>query len=94
MGRVKPIELELERTIRAPIDQVFARLVDIEGHDDWMAGTGSMLRHTRQTSSGAPTVGTTFVDETSQGSMPRRDRRCDPVTGRFRLRSHECLVET
>lgn len=70
MGRVKPIELELERTIRAPIDQVFARLVDIEGHDDWMAGTGSMLRHTRQTSSGAPTVGTTFVDETSQGSMP------------------------
>jgi uncharacterized protein YndB with AHSA1/START domain len=67
---VKPIELELERTIGAPIDQVFARLVDIDGYNDWMAGTGSMLRRTRQTSPGEPTVGTTFVDETSQGSMP------------------------
>ena len=67
---MKPIEFELERTIRAPIDQVFARLVDIEGHNDWMADTGSMLRHTRQTSPGEPAVGTTFVDETSQGPMP------------------------
>ena len=67
---MKPIEFELERTIRAPIDQVFARLVDIEGHNDWMADTGSMLKHTRQTSPGEPAVGTTFVDETSQGAMP------------------------
>jgi uncharacterized protein YndB with AHSA1/START domain len=69
-GRMKPIEFELERTIRAPIDQVFARLVDIEGHNDWMADTGSMLKHTRQTSAGGPAVGTTFVDETSQGALP------------------------
>ena len=47
---MKPIEFELQRTIRAPIDEVFARLVDIEGHNDWMAETGSMLKHTRQTS--------------------------------------------
>jgi uncharacterized protein YndB with AHSA1/START domain len=67
---MKPIEFELERTIRAPIDQVFVRLADIEGHNDWMAGTKSMLRHTRQTSPGEPAVGTTFVDETSQGPMP------------------------
>ncbi|RYU11803.1 SRPBCC family protein [Nocardioides iriomotensis] len=67
---MKPVELELERTIPAPIDQVFARLVDIEGHNDWMAGTKSMLKHTRQTSPGEPAVGTTFVDETRQGSMP------------------------
>ena len=67
---MKPIEFELERTIPAPIDQVFARLVDIEGHNDWMADTGSMLKHTRQTSPGEPAVGTTFVDETSQGPMP------------------------
>ena len=66
---MKPIEFELERTIRAPIDLVFARLVDIEGHNDWMADTGSMLKHTRQTSPGEATVGTTFVDETSQGPM-------------------------
>ena len=67
---MKPIEFELERTIRAPIDQVFARLVDIEGHNLWMADTGSMLKHTRKTSPGEPAVGTTFVDETSQGTMP------------------------
>jgi uncharacterized protein YndB with AHSA1/START domain len=58
------------RTIRAPIDEVFARLADIDGYNAWMADTGSMLRHTRQTSPGEPTVGTTFVDETSQGTMP------------------------
>ena len=67
---MKPIEFEIQRTIRAPIDEVFARLVDIDGHNDWMAGTGSMLKHTRQTSPGEPTIGTTFVDETSQGAMP------------------------
>jgi uncharacterized protein YndB with AHSA1/START domain len=67
---MNPIEFDLERTVPAPIDQVFARLADIEGHNDWMAGTGSMLRHTRQTSTGEPAVGTTFVDETSQGPMP------------------------
>jgi uncharacterized protein YndB with AHSA1/START domain len=67
---MKPIEFELERTVRAPIEQVFARLVDIDGHNAWMAGTGSMLKHTQQTSPGSPAVGTTFVDETSQGAMP------------------------
>src|SRR5690606_31555758 len=65
-ARVKPIEFELERTIRAPIDQVFARLVDIDGYNEWMAGTGSMLRHTRQTSPGEPAGGTTFIDDTTQ----------------------------
>jgi uncharacterized protein YndB with AHSA1/START domain len=67
---MEPIEFEIQRSIRAPIEQVFARLVDIDGYDGWMAGTGSMLRHTRQTSPGEPTVGTTFVDETIQGEMP------------------------
>jgi uncharacterized protein YndB with AHSA1/START domain len=67
---MRPIEFEIERTIRAPIEDVFARLIDIDGHNAWMADTGSMLKHTRQTSPGPPRVGTTFVDETSQGSMP------------------------
>lgn len=66
---MKSIEFELERTIQAPIDQVFARLVDINGHNEWMANKGSMLKHTRQTSPGEPTVGTTYVDETKQGPM-------------------------
>lgn len=75
---MKPIEFELERVIRAPIDQVFARLVDIEGYNDWMAGTGSMLKHTRQTSPGEPAVGTTFVDRTSQGPMPGEIAELEP----------------
>ena len=75
---MKPIEFELERTIRAPIDHVFARLVDIEGHNEWMAGTGSMLKHTRQTSPGEPAVGTTFVDETSQGTVPGEIAELEP----------------
>ena len=44
--------------------------MDVEGYNDWMAGTGSMLRRTRLTSPGPPAVGTTFVDETSQGALP------------------------
>jgi uncharacterized protein YndB with AHSA1/START domain len=75
---MRPIEFELQRTIRAPIDQVFARLADIEGHNTWMAGTGSMLKQTRQTSPGPPAVGTTFVDETSQGSMPGEITELEP----------------
>ena len=67
---MKTIEFELERTIRAPIDQVFARLVDIDGQNAWMSGTGSMLKQTRQTSPGAPAVGTTYVDDTKQGELP------------------------
>lgn len=70
LAHMKPIEFELERTIRAPIDRVFTRLADIEGHNDWMADTGSMLKHTRQTTPGKPRVGTTFEDETTQGTMP------------------------
>lgn len=68
--RMTPIDFEIERTIRAPIDQVFARLVDIEGYNDWMGGSGTMLGRTRQTSPGAPAVGTTYVDDTRQGRIP------------------------
>lgn len=67
---MEPIDFEIQRTISAPIVDVFARLVDIDGYNTWMAGTGSMLEHTHQTSPGEPAVGTTFVDETSQGPMP------------------------
>ena len=67
---MKGIEFELVRTVRAPVEQVYARLLDIDGYNAWMAGTGSMLKRTRQTSPGEPAIGTTFVDETSQGPMP------------------------
>ena len=67
---MKTIELDLERTIQAPIDEVFARLVDVEGHNDWMPKKGSMLKRSIQTSPGEPQVGTTYIDETSQGPIP------------------------
>ena len=64
------VEFELERTIHAPIEQVFARLADIAGHNDWMPKKGSILGHTEQTSPGEPTLGTTYLDETSYGPTP------------------------
>jgi len=64
------IEFEIERTIKAPIEQVFARLADIEGHNDWMPKKGSILRRTQQTSPGPPALGTTFLDETRYGPTP------------------------
>ena len=64
------IEFELERTIEAPIHAVFARLADINGHNEWMPRKGSILRRTQQTSPGEPTLGTTFVDETIYGPTP------------------------
>jgi uncharacterized protein YndB with AHSA1/START domain len=64
------IEFELERTIEAPIHDVFARLADIDGHNAWMPKTGSILRHTQQTSPGEPALGTTFLDETVFGPTP------------------------
>ncbi|GAA1971222.1 hypothetical protein GCM10009718_03550 [Isoptericola halotolerans] len=67
---MRPIEFELERLVMAPIDEVFARIIDIDGYDDWLTGTQSMLVQTRQTSAGEPAVGTTFVDITRRGTMP------------------------
>lgn len=67
---MRVIEFELVRTIRAPISVVFARLADINGHNDWMPKKGSILRHTQQTSPGEPGVGTTFLDETAYGPTP------------------------
>ncbi len=38
------IEFELERTVKAPIHDVFARLSDINGHNEWMPKKGSIFR--------------------------------------------------
>lgn len=70
LTRMTTIEFDLERTIQAPIDDVFARLVDIEGYNTWMPEKGTMLKRTRLTSTGEPAVGTTFDDDTTQGTIP------------------------
>lgn len=64
------IEFELECTIDAPIDVVFARLADIEGYNGWMPKKGSIRRHSEQTSPGEPAVGTSYVDQTRYGPTP------------------------
>lgn len=72
------IELELTRTVPAGIHVVFARLADINGHNDWMPKKGSMLRRTRQTSPGAPALGTTYLDDTSAGPTPGEIAEFEP----------------
>ena len=66
------VEFDLQRTVRAPIDDVFARLADIDGYNEWMPDKGSLLRRTQQTSPGPPARGTTFLDETTTGPTPGR----------------------
>jgi uncharacterized protein YndB with AHSA1/START domain len=72
------IEFELTRTVDAGIQDVFARLADIDGHNEWMPQKGSMLRRTRQTSAGAPALGTTYLDETSYGPTPGEIAEFEP----------------
>ncbi len=72
------IEIELERLIHAPIQQVFARLADIEGHNDWIPNRGSILRRTQQTSPGEPALGTTYLDRTSFGPTPGEIAEFEP----------------
>ena len=45
-------------------------LADIEGHNAWVPGRGSILRGTRQTSPGPVAAGTTYEDRTRMGTMP------------------------
>jgi uncharacterized protein YndB with AHSA1/START domain len=72
------VEFDLRRTVRAPIDDVFARLADIDGYNEWMPQKGSLLRRTQQTSPGPPALGTTFLDETTTGPTPGRIEEFDP----------------
>lgn len=64
------VDFELERRVSAPPAEVFARLVDIEAYDQWMPHKGSIRRKSRQTSEGAPEVGTTYLDQTLFGPTP------------------------
>ena len=71
-------EFELQRTIQAPITDVFARLADVEGHNrGWPGGAASCGRH-EQTSSGPVGVGTTYEDSTRYGTTPGEIVEFDP----------------
>jgi uncharacterized protein YndB with AHSA1/START domain len=75
------IQFELTRTIRADIADVFARLADIDGYNDWMPNRDSILRRTRQTSPGPAAVGTTFLDDTRYGLTPGEIAQFEPPHG-------------
>ncbi|WP_392542724.1 SRPBCC family protein [Oryzobacter telluris] len=64
------VEFELVRVVQAPVEEVFARLADIEGHNAWMPRKGSILGGTQQTSPGEPGLGTTYLDKTRFGPTP------------------------
>ncbi|KGN30750.1 hypothetical protein N802_05965 [Knoellia sinensis KCTC 19936] len=64
------VEFELARVVHAPIDDVFARLADINGYDEWMPRQGSIRRHSEQTSPDPSALGTTYVDRTLAGRTP------------------------
>ena len=62
--------LHLERTISAPIADVFDRLADIESINEWQPHRGSIRRATRKTSPGPVGAGTTYEDSTLFGKAP------------------------
>jgi uncharacterized protein YndB with AHSA1/START domain len=64
------VELDLQRTVKAPITDVFDRLADIEGHNAWQPHKGSIRRRSVQTSPGPVGVGTTYEDATLFGKAP------------------------
>ena len=72
------VEFELQRTIKAPIADVFARLADVEGHNEWMPKKGSIHRNSTLTSPGPAALGTTYVDSTTFGKTPGEIVEFDP----------------
>ena len=72
------IEFELTRTVTAPVDDVFDRLADIEGYNDWMPRTGSIRRHSQQVTPGQPGLGTTYLDRTVFGPTPGEIAEFEP----------------
>ena len=78
MAPMGVVEFELQRTIKAPIADVFARLADVEGHNEWMPKKGSIHRHSTLTSPGPAGLGTTYVDSTTFGRTPGEIVEFDP----------------
>ena len=72
------VDFELVRTVPAPVGEVFERLADVEGHNQWMPRKGSILKRTRLTSTGPPGLGTTYEDATTFGTTPGEIVEFDP----------------
>jgi hypothetical protein len=62
------VRYETHTTIDRPIDEVFARLADIDGYRTWMHRTG-LFRRSGQASDGRRGRGTAYVDATRMGTF-------------------------
>jgi hypothetical protein len=82
------IRVEVEKMIDWPIEDVFDRLVDIDGYSEWLPQSRVFL-DSWQTSKGPVTQGTTFIDKTWVGLYRGRVttfQRPTQVNFRMRLR--------
>src|SRR5881628_3594492 len=62
------VRYEASTTIDRPIDDVFARLADLDGYRTWMRRTG-LFRRSGQTSDGPLGPGTAYMDATRMGTF-------------------------
>ncbi len=62
------VRYETRTTIDRPINDVFARLADLDGYRTWMRRTG-LFRRTGQTSGGPVRLGTAYFDATRMGTF-------------------------
>jgi uncharacterized protein YndB with AHSA1/START domain len=82
------IRIEIERSIKRPIEEVFDRLVDISAYPQWLPKSRVFI-DTHQTSQGPVGEGTTFIDQTRVGKF--RGQVTDfqrPTKVTFRMRLH------
>jgi uncharacterized protein YndB with AHSA1/START domain len=71
------IELAFERTIPASPADVFARLADLVGYQDWLSDDSTSLGCTL-TSAGTIGRGSTYLDRTKMGTMVGEITEHDP----------------
>ncbi len=63
------IRVDIHETIRQPVEEVFARLVDIDRYSEWRAGGGGIFLTCSQDSPGAVGEGTRYTDRTRLGTV-------------------------
>ena len=71
------IDLAFERTIPASPAEVFARLADLVGYEDWLSDDSTSSGCTR-TSAGPIGRGSTYLDRTKMGTMVGEVTEHDP----------------
>jgi uncharacterized protein YndB with AHSA1/START domain len=73
------IRYETDTIIDRPIDDVFARLADLDGYAGWMHRSG-LFRRTGKTAAGEMGVGAAYFDATWMGTFRGQVTEYDPPT--------------